>query len=120
MESIGDLSKIIGVIMENPELIGKIRSLAQNDADGKEAKADPAADEKAQESEAVMKETSDKDTKEASVLIKSGGAKESHREKRKHRELLCALKPYVSKERAKTIDTFVSVIEIVGLMKAGQ
>ncbi len=118
MENIGDLSKIIGVIMENPELIGKIRSLAQNTNEEKEeAEAVSAHTDNA---DASIDDGAKKDAKEASVLLKNEHIGEQKSEKRKHRELLCALKPYVSKERAKTIDTFVSVIEIVGLMKSVQ
>jgi len=96
-----DLSKIVGLIMENPSLIAEIRALADGEtkSDTKPAteKAEPSAAETAAVTETVSSETA---------------APRSRR-----RELLSALKPYLSEERCRAVDQMISLGEILDMMR---
>ncbi len=102
-----DISRIIELIMNNPQLIEQISALArQSEAESVE----PTAAEAPSPSEPEVSEAAP-----ASVPLPPpvyGG----HREARS--QLLCALKPYVSKERAKAIDSMISIANIFDVMKA--
>ncbi len=112
-----DLSKIISVIMENPDIINKIRSLADS-AQSTETEA-VVSDTDTQEAEVSDNVSDDKKTDEPVMAFPQKEMNKSQVfHKKRHRELLCALKPYVSKDRARTIDTMLSVIEIIDLVKA--
>ena len=102
METGADISKIVGAIMQNPELIGKIKELASS-AEPPETSGVP------DEAETVTH-----------ILQNSGEAgvdKEPSRADRRRRELLCALKPYVSKERARAIDSMLSFATVFNIIK---
>ena len=95
-----DLSKIVGLIMENPEIIEKIKEL--------NSKSDTASDIKESESEKEEKETSVEDT----PIIAPESSKRT-----KRKELLNALKAYVSEERGRAIESMLSIADILELMK---
>ena len=90
-----DLSKIVGLIMEHPEIVGQISSLLS----GSEA------------SEASTPEAKEADT---SPAIEPRSTKKSDRAR-----LLGAMKPYLSEGRAKAVDTMITVTEILENMKGG-
>lgn len=96
-----DLSKIVNLIMENPTLIEEIRSMAK--------KSD------ATEEKSLVAEENEVENKEAEPTIIKEEIKKAEGTPRK--ELLCALKPYVSSERAHAIDTMLSIIDILDMMK---
>lgn len=102
-----DLSKIIGLIMENPKLIEEISALAK--------KSDIKADESvvADESE-VVESFAPKD--EESTPTYTPEPRSLGREKRSH--LLGALKPYVSKERGRAIDSMISIADMLDMMRS--
>ena len=98
-----DISKIIGIIMENPDIIAKIKELA---ADSSEKDGSASVNSQVTEEAApVVNPTSDENS--YSKL----------QSKKRRRELLSALKPYVKNERAKAIDTMLSVIDVIDVMK---
>lgn len=99
---IGDLSKIVSLIMENPKLIEEISNLAKRD-DSTEVQA-----EEVQKGE---------DVAEASVPVMSTRAQTPHTASSRAR-LLGALKPYVSEGRANAIDSMLSIADILDMMKA--
>ena len=91
-----DLSKIVGIIMEHPELVGQITSLLSGgEGEAKEKAEEPRA-------EAV------------SVSAVRTGEKRSDRAR-----LLGAMKPYLSEGRGRAIDTMITVTEILESMKGG-
>ena len=95
-----DLSKIIGLIMENPDLISKIQALAKNESEPQAASPEPS-------------------TAPEPVEEKTVSASTDYPESRyKRNKLLCAMKPYLSNERAKAIDSMLSVAEILDMMKS--
>ena len=97
MNETPDLGKIVSLIMENPDLITKIQGLAK----GEETKEAP----KPQKVEAEV----------AAPVEASRPAAIDTKEKRNR--LLCAMKPYLSSERAKALDSVMSVAEILDMMK---
>ncbi len=106
MSEMPDLSKIIGLIMENPELISKIQGLAKSD---EEKTAQPAKKEELalENSEAAVSASGAANTEAPTGL----GARE------KRNRLLYAMKPYLSSERAKAIDSMMSVADIIDMIK---
>lgn len=101
---IGDLSKIVSLIMENPKLIEEISNLAKGSTTEPEAP-------KAVESTTVAATPSD--TPIASSAPAALGAVTSSRSR-----LLGSLKPYVSAGRASAIDSMLSIADILEMMKA--
>ena len=83
-----DLSRIISVIMENPSLIEEISALASKKEEDSSEKADAAEPTASAESHSVDLH--------------------SRRE-----QLLSALKPYLSSERQKAIDSMMTFAEIL-------
>lgn len=99
-----DLSKIVNLIMQNPELIEQIKKLGD-----KESTAEEKAGEEATES--ASKETSVKEE------VATNADARSNERKRRH-ELLCALKPYVSEGRGRAIDSMMSITDILDVMRS--
>ena len=95
-----DIAKIVSLIMENPKLIAEISALAKQD------------EEKAPEV-SVQKE----DTVRTDAKIMSDPEPAPTQRGKSRSELLFALKPYVSRDRAQAIDSMISVVEILDLMK---
>ena len=93
-----DLSKIVSLIMENPALIEQIRELAKNDGGETVTMSTEKADE-------------EKPTESAPVM------KEENPSRLRRRELLSALKPYLSESRAGAIDSMMSISDILEVMK---
>ncbi len=104
MKETPDIGKIIQLIMENPSLVAEISRLANSDSEKETSEAvaepSPPALEKA---EAPVPPP----TVQAAAPVRA-----------KRAQLLGALKPYVSAERAKAIDSMISVAEILDMMKA--
>ena len=97
-----DIGKVVSLIMENPALIEQISNLAKG-SDRSEQKTDV-------ENEIVSKAT-ESDNQVATVA--NNVPRTSNRS-----QLLGALKPYVSKERAKAIDSMLAIADILDMMKA--
>ena len=91
-----DLSKIVGLIMENPNLIAEIRALAEKS-----------------EGDSAPKEEAAPETTEKEVTVSAPEAKSG----RKRRELLLALKPYLSEQRCKAVDQMLSIGDILDMMR---
>ncbi|MBE6644203.1 MAG: hypothetical protein E7612_02340 [Ruminococcaceae bacterium] len=98
-----DLSKIIGLIMENPKLIEEIKNLASKENKEETEPIDEIKEKAA--NEAIKTNT------EAEVPIENSS-------RIKRRELLCALKPYVSESRGKAIDSMMSIADILDMMRS--
>ena len=99
-ESTNELSRIVSLIMQNPQLISEISSLAKREPDV------PV------ESTAPSESTSAESVKVAADVPSIASRRNARS------QLLCALKPYVSKERAGAIDSMISIAEILEVMKA--
>ena len=91
-----DISRIISVIMENPDLIEQISSLVKE--------APPDEPKEIEETPATEVE--------ASALTSSGQDLRSRRE-----HLLSALKPYLSDERQRAIDSMMTFADILDAVR---
>lgn len=100
-----DIGKVVGLIMENPQLIEQISNLARQ-------KSDPPTLEVTE-----VKEVSEVQEEAAEVTAQpTYQIPTSHRGNRA--QLLGALKPYVSSERAKAIDSMISIADILEMMRS--
>ena len=102
MQEAPDLSKIVSLIMQNPELISQISSLMKS---GEESGETPAVAEDKKE-EKVVAESS------ASAPIQPPHSQN----KRRRKELLSAMKPYLSEHRQSAIDSMSSILDIIDVM----
>ena len=93
-----DLSKVINLIMENPSLIEQIRSMVS----GAEQNEDKESEIKIDTPPPPSPETKDTYTK-------------SHASKRN--DLLRAIRPYLSEERAKAIESMITIADILSVAK---
>ena len=107
-----DLSKVVSLIMENPTLIGEIRSLMDNKENTEETVSKNTATDPelpAEKSESI----SPPPQKEEKIVPTSVSDIGSNR-----RKLLSAFKPYLSGERQKALDSIVSIADVIDAMKA--
>ena len=113
MENGADISRVISAIMQNPQLISEIKSLVERGADEEMASsAEPEEYVQTAENREVS------DTPAAVYLPgdnKTPPTDDSGRKRR--RELMRALKPYVSKERSQAIDSMLSIIEVFNIIR---
>ena len=103
-----DLSRIVNLIMENPNLIEQIKGLAKSEGDNK-----PTADSPLEVS--APQPTQEADGK-ANEYVQTSSSFDSPRVRR--RELLCALKPYVSEKRSQAIDSMLTIVDILDVMRS--
>lgn len=101
MQDAPDLSKIVSLIMQNPELIEQISRLAKSDTPSEEISS--AESEKSVLSEAVTTVSEPKET--------YFGARE------RRQDLLNAMKPYLSESRRTAIDSMMSIADILDIMR---
>lgn len=97
-KSAPDISKVISVIMENPDILERISSLVKNDAESKSEGSDQAPQAVAQTSSTY------------SEAIAAPG-------RTRRAQLLGALKPYVKEERARAIDSVIAIADILDMMR---
>lgn len=95
MEGTPDIGKIVSMIMENPKLIEEISGMVRSEQK-------PSAEDSSETTESTAVSTA---------------AQPAQIGSRRRSELLCALKPYVSRDRAQAIDSMITVVEILDRMK---
>lgn len=94
-----DISKVISLIMENPKLIEEIKGLVDKDS---ATQSEPERE--------VIEAPAKADTEPTVSSYKA-------QPKRRRQELLSALKPYISEERKKAVESFVTIAEILDMMR---
>ena len=99
-----DIAKIVSLIMENPALVEQIKELAAQEQNNTETKTE------ATEANTTKSESN---TEEATSIHNTGT-----RNPRRRGELLEALKPYMSDERRRALDSFVAIADILDMMRA--
>lgn len=119
MDGSFDLSKIISMVAENPELVAGFKSLISSSLANESNKSEDAAKTALIETE---KEITEDNTETEATLSEAepaiaGIKTDKLIRKRRRKELLCALKPYVCKERSKAIDTMLSITEVLDVLK---
>jgi hypothetical protein len=101
-----DLSRMISLIMQNPDLIQRIEALAKSDTEAQtqveSIPAEPPREEQAQEIPTVQ-----------TAALSHGSRSE------KRARLLGAIRPYVSDKRGKTLDTLIGVVDLFDLIGRG-
>lgn len=114
-----DLSAAIGKIMEHPELISMVASVLNES---------PAEPQKPSEEAQKTEVASDTQAPTADVMaslapmlsrlssLGTQGAKDIGLDPN-HRQLLCALKPYLSDSRRNAIDYILKISQMSGLLK---
>ena len=102
-----DLSRIVSLIMQNPDLIRQIEALASKDKENTEAEV--ASSENAEPTERVA----------AEVSIPAAAMPQRADKREKRTQLLSALRPYVSEKRGKTIDTLLGAMDLWDLVGRG-
>lgn len=105
-ESTPDISKVISVIMENPKLIEEISALAK--VSGETDKTETPSNRDG-EGTALQKEAAESSA-EPTYPSRSGDKNRTR--------LLSAFKPYLSSERAKAVDSMITIADILSAMKA--
>lgn len=105
-EQTPDVSKVVRLIMENPSIIEEISALMKSDAK-EEPQTSPAPE--AEPTAITEVQSTTPVVTEPKTL--------PHAKNRS--ELLCAMKPYVSAERAKAIDSMISIMGILEMMRGG-
>ena len=101
MSEMPDLSKIVNLIMENPSLIAEISALAKKN------------DESLQQTVSVTEKEEKEDT--ASV---SASTLPTVTRSEKRQRLLSAMKPYLKDERSRAIDSMLSIVEILDMIRS--
>ena len=96
-----DISRIVKLIMDNPALIEQIGAMMKSDGD---AKKKPETEENEIEA-----------TRDA-VATPALPSQEDRKAKNR-RDLLYALKPYLSEKRNSAIDSMLSVAEVFSMLK---
>ena len=105
MQEAPDLSKIVSVIMQNPALISEIASLVNSSSENKSAvreEPEVAVDAVPEVRESVA---------EAQVTQETPTHSRARR-----KELLNAMKPYLSEQRRGAIDSMASILDILDVM----
>lgn len=103
-----DIGKVVGLIMENPALIEQISNLAKG---GREVSENTPED-------VIAEVKGDASPQAPKAEAAANPITELHDSKSNRQRLLGALKPYVSEERAKAIDSMLTIAEILDMMKA--
>ncbi len=98
-----DLSKIVSLIMQDPELIERIKGLKSGEETPPPKASEPAAPEEG----AVP----------TSAPVRERARNNGGSERRK--TLLHAMMPYVSAERGRAIESMLSIADILDMMKEG-
>lgn len=101
MQDTPDLSKVINIIMQNPDIIAEISSLV---------KASEAPKDEVQKEGDI-----EQDTKEESEATTAAASTEPRMRAHRH-ELLNAMKPYLSENRRSAIDSMSSILDVIDVM----
>ena len=93
-----DLTKIVGLIMENPHLIEEISSLVKNNGEKEENTVD---------------EVHEENNKQEDIPPPPRVSKRERRAK-----LLSAMKPYLKEERARGVDTVMTIADMLDALRS--
>ncbi|MBQ8689612.1 MAG: hypothetical protein IJ515_04535 [Clostridia bacterium] len=95
-----DISRVISLILENPALVEQIKNLGAEESSASE-----------------VKESADTPSEEA-VVAPAPAEAIPRRSRGRRTELIEALKPYISEERRKAIESFITIADILDMMRA--
>ena len=102
MSNTPDISRLVGLIMENPQLVEQISNLARAESnDNKESSEKVNANES------------------TTVITEPAPSSDFERKNSTRGELLRAMKPYLSESRGRAIESMLSIAGILDVMKRG-
>ena len=102
MSNTPDISRLVGLIMENPQLIEQISNLAKAESNNN--------------NESVEKVAA---TDAPPVVAEPTPSVDFERKSNTRGELLRAMKPYLSESRGRAIESMLSIAGILDVMKRG-
>ena len=105
-DSTPDLSKVISLIMENPRLIEEISGLV------KKSEEEPESTEPKKGEDTVSEKANE------AYALPTPQPPQAHGARQNRRELMSALKPYVSESRRRALDSFMSIADILEMMRS--
>ena len=100
-----DLSRIVNLIMENPSLVSQIKALAD--------KPTESVDTDITDTDEAVGEN----TEEVAQLTQKTVSTPTPVPHSRRKDLLVALKPYLSEQRGKAMETMMSIVDIIDMMK---
>ena len=107
-----DLSRIVGLILENPKLIEEISSLVRRSDEGSEE-----TEERRETEEVASPDTEAAEPVSAPPSFKEDTYPLSGSRRGNRGRLLGSLKPYLSAKRASAIDTMITVSDVLDSMR---
>lgn len=115
-----DLSGIVNLILSNPKLIEEIREMANRKNDASETATAAPQTPDAPPAERAAESTDDRAEKDddgasESTAVFAAEAK-AHRESRTR--LFSALKPYLSEERRRAVDSMQQIADLIDVFKS--
>lgn len=105
-----DLSRIVSLIMQNPDLIKQIEALAKQDDETQSTTED---------TEAAKADATALDVPIKAAEVPTIAPPQSIKKREKRAQLLTALRPYVSEKRGKTLDTLIGMVDLFDLIGRG-
>ena len=103
-----ELGSVISMIMENPELIAEIKRLAEKKSE------ESVPNDKVIAPQSV---TESVNTSPEEKTVSTPAPERRPRSKGKRSELLHALSPYISEGRQKALETFMTIADILDMMR---
>lgn len=113
-----DLSRIVNLILENPKLIEEVAALARSDAEEENAAAaeKPAAHAEEEGESAEAATTSGEERTETLSPVPPTKTPPSHGKETRNR-LIAALKPYLSENRRRAVDSMLGLYDLFDIFK---
>lgn len=118
-----DLSRIVNLILSNPKLIEEIQAMAKqedtkNSAVSFEAPQDEASVQTSVGAEATSETAGSAPTAADEDSVAVAAEIKLHRETRSH--LLTALKPYLSDNRRRAVDSMLQIADLLDVFKSAR
>jgi hypothetical protein len=113
MDNAPNISDVINVIMQNPEMLGMIKNLVSGNQQEKTEEASVVG-----ENSDLAPETASEEAAPTAILPSEGISAPDQKSERR-RQLLSALKPYLSPTRARAIDSMLGFTEIFDVIRKG-
>lgn len=104
MDGAPDISKVIGVLMEHPDLMEQITTLIGKSTEAQSTNSEVNATEDSATAEEIDQPTAMKST-------------DDEARRRNRARLLGAMKPYLSENRTRAIDTMIGIADAIDVLK---
>ena len=118
MDNAPNISDVINVIMQNPEMLGMIKNLVS----GNQQKTDDSQEAANLTEESIQNPNNTSEPESAASAafpLESVSGNNSDSKGERRRQLLSALKPYLSPTRARAIDSMLGFTEIFEVIRKG-